>query len=236
MPTAGFLFMYTSHLNIYKLLALSCAVKRYRRNSVIYAHEKRYIVARELGLSPITLGKHIEACIRAGIAHKTLSGHIVFIGLKQAIIKLFGGLYNDVHKLLKDWKHKRFFKEFNISTFREFQDRIGLSILAQNIGRQDHKRRTDRNQRGIIKSTEKRGVTGKSHIAGLLGCSPATGLRRLRKWSLKGLIKRVVKKKLYLNHKLNGERVNLEGKNLFIVSGIITEFFGSEIIFNHCKK
>lgn len=205
--------MYTQLQNI-RLLAFICTFKKKRRNSVIYRHEKKYIIARKLGMSAVTVGKYITACKDLGLITEHHNEQ-KFVKLSVCIQVLFP---NDDFTQLRN---VRFFKNHSYNTAKDFQQAIEFALLRHNVKKQEFNiaRKSVIDELGTnclkkgslhkLKALAKEfhcsisqlvsvcrristAITGKYHLAGLIGCSPSTASARLSKWARNNSIKRTI--------------------------------------------
>lgn len=197
------------------------AVKSYRRNSVIYAHEKAYKLAPVFGISPQTFNAYMKRLDAKGLIRTSDAGHRTLVSLKTAIPTLLPEYHPEDGP--NTFKHCRFFagqvKSHNV---KHHTQRIRFAIAELNFKQQQHNitaneildaRSSDRlstkqfqsykrllKKHGatslqLLRSTVKRItgiVTGKHHLSRLIGCSPATALNMLRSWHKNGCITRTV--------------------------------------------
>lgn len=196
---------FVTNLLKYRLLAFVVCHKARRRNSCIYGHEKKYILAKELGISVNTYSKYLSECLRLQLCRRSGEGY-VFNGLKFAITALFGDC-------LSDYKYVRFFRGIDQKKdFNTILERIKFAVAECNFKRQQYRikeitdvvewlnRPNKENKYNkakriasklgcsiseITRISKKLSLyikTGKKHLSNLLGCCTASATRYLHKW------------------------------------------------------
>jgi len=196
-----------STLQSYTLLGLICAFKSLRRNSVLYAHEKMYRVAKAVGMSVNTFKQYLKEAEELGLLKEEgNAGNKRFVKLSICIETLID--HNSP-------KHLHFFKGLEKRTdYKYYVDLIKYSIPKLNFEQQQfnisQNSSSDRKisrykaqlkkynvscEADLLKCTEKNKkdiVTGAFHLAKMLGCSPSTAGKLLTKWANEGKFKRVI--------------------------------------------
>lgn len=183
-----------------------------RKNSVLYTHDKKYIVANEMGVSINTYNKYLNECHKLNLIRQNGKGK-VFISLFNCIGILFPEDTN--------FRFVRFFDGRGCKTVNQFYEQIKLALFARNARSQqyniDRKKAIDSLSNNCIeiktmnalKSLSKDNgcsiselprickrinsiVTGKNHLSSLIGCSISTASKLLRKWHKNRSINRTV--------------------------------------------
>lgn len=197
----------------YKLLAFLTWFKDYRLNSVVLQKEKKYILAKEMGVSVNTFSKYWQLSKDLELIKKH-GDHYQVIAL-ETIIHLF---FND----LTIWRHIRFWKGIESqtkTTYNELLERIKFAVFKNNCNQQLYFKRgfvevknafengkpvgkllksvAQKNNISISEvirisksENEFNAVTSAKHTANLLGFSTPTGNRLLNLWAKNNLIKR----------------------------------------------
>lgn len=191
-----------------KLLAFCCAYKAYRRNSMVHAHDKAYKTAKALGMAEATVRKYMGECRRLGLIVDSR-----FIKLSDCAALLLSG-----HPHIKHVHFFAGFEKKPCTKY--YYERIKFALAELNYRQQAYRiernkildiQTTDRLQTGTLKKLmammKKHGVSsiaklkcavvrikeivsGKYHVARIVGCSPSTGATLLRSWSKAKLIGR----------------------------------------------
>jgi len=199
-------------------------MKHHRGNSCIYAFEKKYILAKKIGISVNTFSSYLEYCLKKGYAVKK-GDTIQFIKLIKIITDIFG------YKRLNSYRHVRFFKhcateDMNVSSIYEkikwemaklnfnqqqwHNDRLQKAYdLSQNCQKQKSVRfiqKIARKYYGTSSIEDFKSIcdkkkfivrTGKCHVSKILGSSTQTGARLLKLWTKDGFITREIVRKFY---------------------------------------
>jgi len=197
-----------------RLLAFAVAFKRYRRNSIIYRHDKKFQIAKIVGISATTTAKYLNECENLGLIIPHYKER-KFIKLTQIIKILFP------NENLRAFVHVRFFRgKSHLKQVNEINEELKIEMAVANFKRQNHNieknsviddldqncyksrkpnclkalARKHRCSVGKLPSIDRihHIVTGKNHLSGILGCSPATAAALLRKWDRAGLINRTI--------------------------------------------
>lgn len=252
--------MHINLINI-KLLAFVVLFKKYRRNSLFYKNEKKYLTAKALGISPATFSKYVVEIKKIGLITEH-PGCLKLAKLTTCIQTLTGRFNND----FSAFKYVRFFAgvDYENVNFKSICQQINIQIVKLNITSQDYKvniiksaisiLKSNRFQKGKTQLLKKASAivggmsklksidpkllhnkTGKYHLSKLLGCSPSTGLNRLRSWSKLNLIKRTIVK-VNLNIKANHSTFDLlKDKYKYLLINSKGDYYiqaGSTVYFN----
>ena len=192
------------------------AFKRHRKNSIFYSKERKYITARQIGISVNTFSKYLDKLTKMGLIRTLSNGCKIFDKLSKCIKSILG-------KEDKSFKAFRFVSFKKDASFKAVYASLQAEILRLNITHQEYRNgailrakqafsensinkgdwvniRQVSKQLGFervdqvlsIDESKHRSKTGKNHLSNLLGCSPSTALKRLRNWHRDGIINRTV--------------------------------------------
>jgi hypothetical protein len=204
-----------------KLLAFVVAFKRHRRNSIFYRNERKYLTAKIIGVSVNTFSKYFLRLKELGLLSES-NGVIVISKLSECIKLLlnkegqefkafryaaipkqgtYKGIYASIQKEI--FKLNISSQEYRIS--RILRAKNLLEANRNNVREFNFVRRVQSQYGGKLSSINESNLypkSGKFHTSKLFGCSPSTGLKRLRNWNRDGIIKRevVTKELLHVNH------------------------------------
>lgn len=190
----------------------------------MYAFEKKYLLAKEIGISVNTFSSYLKYCLDKGYAVKK-GDTIHFVKLRKIIIDIIG------IKKFNSYRHVRFFKHcategMNVAAIYEkikwgmaklnynqqqwhndrLQKAYDLSQNCQNqksvnfilkIAKYYYGVRSYEKFKSICDGKEFHVRTGKCHVSKILGSSYQTGARLLRSWTKDGLITREIVKKFF---------------------------------------
>lgn len=202
-------------LKKYKILAFIVLVKKHRKNSIFFQGENQIDLAKQLGISYTSFKKYKTYCIENGILVE-YGVHQQFIKLTKAI-ELLKLDVNKYHKFFS-WKHytsltlkniyEEIVQELLLVKFKQQQFRIDKKQKElSKVQQVENSKRTDpRKVKPLLKkygSIEKAKssisknftnsiVSGKNHVASIVGCSPATGKNLLKKLHNKNVITRTI--------------------------------------------
>lgn len=184
-----------------------------RRNSIVYRKQKKYKIADQMGLSAVTVGKYFKKAEDLGLLIQHHSDRI-FIKLSECIKTLIPA------KKFIQLRNVRFFKDGPYTSFKGLCNAIEFALLKNNLETQEFNinrksvidelgsNRLNEGSLSKLKRLAKEhgscGITellcicqrinftvsGKFHLSNILGCSPTTASKRLRKWAKDRLIGR----------------------------------------------
>jgi response regulator of citrate/malate metabolism len=198
----------------FKVLAFATSVKFYRRNSCIYTLENKKTLAKELGLSYNTFNKYLKFSVENNLVTIT-KGAIQFKNLTEIgkLLKLdiskymlffkwypyegrpcFKAIYQTLieEKLLLNYKQQLFKvkkkqKELNkvesIQNRKKTHPKVVKSVLNKYGSVVKAKNSICRNFKPQI-------VSGKNHVAKIIGCSPSTSINIWKRLQRNKVIKR----------------------------------------------
>lgn len=224
----------------YKILAFIVLFKKHRKNSLWFSNETYSDISKKLGISYNTLKKYTLFCKEKNLLIP-YGDHFQFVKLTSAIdiLKLdlnqFCSFYKWKHYEKLDFKiiyneiiHSRLLlnfrtQQFNISKKRKFAEKVKQienskkthpSVVKSIIKKFGSVRKA---KSSISKNFTEQIITGKNHIAKIIGCSTSSSKNILRRMCKQKLIKRtVICQRLKTPFTFTGYD-NIKQKNLCIV-------------------
>jgi hypothetical protein len=202
----------------YKLLAFTTLVKLRHDNSVLYGQEGGKSTAKALGISYNTFKKYKKQSISLGILNP-MGTHYQFIGIRKIVTIL--ELDDCLNKHTRWFRHAGYTKVSFKIIYNQIKDILVLNNYKQQDHQikthsyemgvfiaKDCNSILNGKQRSVYKKLNKRGetltslrsrtkdtiVSGKNHVARILGMSASTGSRLLHKLHTSKRIERKVVK------------------------------------------
>lgn len=203
----------------YKIVAFCSLVKYHRRDSCIRKDKKKYRISQEFGMCTNSFSKYFKLCRDLGLMRE-LKSNYQLIGLPEIIRKLgldldrhcrwtnydeyekvtFKSVYDRVvfspiiknfnqqqYKINKKQKRlERVFSNSNLSMDQKLTKRIAKEAARAGVTFESYIER-------MLDSFTRTIVSGKYHVANLIGYSATSGSRWLRKMVENGIIDRKVK-------------------------------------------
>jgi len=199
----------------YKILAFATSVKLYRRNSCIYTLENKKEFCKQIGLSYNTFKKYFEYCKQKGLFNET-QGAYQFKKINEV-----ASLLNIDIKHIEYFKWSSYEKPSVNAIYNKIVDGVVLLNFKQQQFRIDKKKKElskvekiqnrKKTHPAVVKSVVKKYgsvvkaknsicrnftpqiVSGKRHVANIVGCSNATGINILKRLVKQNLITREIK-------------------------------------------
>lgn len=251
----------------YKLLAFITLIKKHRINSMIYSCESKKVLAKELGMSYNTFKKWFEIAVEEGLLIKKGNHHqainlvhtILHLGLRKKLWKYHNFCYSWNYEKLT---FKNVYDRIITSIITNNYEQQAFIIERNNVlfGFNSNSKKKSNYIRAIYKkalkletSTEQllqytkenkinKIVSGKFHVAKLIGLSDSSGLRWLKKLHKRKIIKRKVEIKFIPSvttfEDYDFHISNMSTGRLLPVVGGFKKFEGSSILikFETCIK
>lgn len=210
----------------YKLLSFITLCKKQRVNSVcLYKNESISLRAKELGIGFNNFKKYKQICLDNSLLRVTTKGSLVFINMKDIMTFMNDGVVNEKNLTFNRFVLFFNYTSYEKVTFKNIYNQIRKSIVLKNYTQQQfHINRNQllldslshRNTRAIkkviklaskanmsteqyIKSLPNKNntiVSGKYHVANLVGMSSSTGQRLLKELSKKEIKRTIIKELL----------------------------------------
>lgn len=199
----------------YRLLAFITALKRVRRNSCLYNYDSNLELSKLLQTDRNTFAKYKKECVRLGLLNKSGSGY-QFVGLKKAVFILLGdedalrhvSFFNQsksnklsLSEINEEIKYGIALRNFNQQQFKikrkqeilqGFRNRFMPKRVARRVKKMCKEYSCQPSDLPRILNCNSNVITGKNHLAKILGCSPTAAVTLLKKWNDNNLIKRTV--------------------------------------------
>jgi hypothetical protein len=208
----------------YKLLAFATLVKLHQTNSVLYGQDGGKATAKALGISYNAFKKYRKQSLELGLLvpkgkhHQFLGIRSIFkmldleemgkhhrffryVSYGKASLKV---IYNQIVKALvlnnyKQQDHRIKQKSFHIEVFEAKERNRTLDDKFLRVWKKLEKK--GETLPSLRSSLQKTIVSGKNHVAGIIGMSPSTGARLLRKYHKAGIIERsIITKRINLEY------------------------------------
>lgn len=210
----------------YKLLSFITLCKKERRNSVcLYKNESISNRAKTLGIGFNNFKRYKQLCLDNNLLRVTSKGNYVFVKMRDIITFMNDGVFNEKNLTFNRFVCFFNYTSYEKLTFKNIYNQIRKSIVLKNYAQQQYNINRNqllldslshRNTRAIkkviklaskanmsteqyIKSLPNKNntiVSGKYHVANLVGMSSSTGQRLLKDLSKKEIKRTIIKELL----------------------------------------
>ena len=215
----------------YKLLSFITLCKKQRRNSVcLYSNESITKRVKDLGIGYNNFKKYKQVCLDNNLLRVTSKGNLVFIKMRDIITFMNDGVFDTKNLTFNRFVKFFNYITYEKLSFKNIYEQIRKSIVLKNYAQQQYNINRNQllldslshcNTRAIkkviklasqasmtteqyLKSLPNKNntiVSGKYHVANLVGMSSSTGQRLLKNLSKKEIKRTIIKE--VLSTKLN---------------------------------